>query len=305
MIKDNRGEKLNLRQLEFFVVLAQTEHMTQAAKKSNTSQPNISHAMTMLEQEIGVTLFEKKGRNIQLTRHGRIFYEYIAPALTEIEKGQRKIQEMVNPDSGEIQFGFIFTMGANLAPKLTQSFHQTGNHKIKFEFQQGNSNQIIQMLLADRIDIGICSKVSSDPELIYQILTQEEMVVVVPLEHPLANYDNISLAKTTQYPYVYYSKQSGLRPYLDRQIKNLKLDLDIICELEEDHSILGFVGQDYGIAIMPNIPSISSFPVKKLTITDIMDDRNIYLAVKKNNLEIPVLKKFYDFCLENTNKKWD
>lgn len=75
--------------------------------------------------------------------------------------------------------------------------------------------------------------------------------------------------------------------------------------MEEDHSILGFVGQNYGIAIMPNIPSIRSFPVKKIKITDELDDRNIYLAVKKNNLEIPVLKKFYDFCLENANKKWD
>lgn len=296
---------MNLRQLEFFVTLAQTEHMTQAAKDSNTSQPNISHSMTMLEQEIGVTLFEKKGRNIQLTRHGRIFYEYVAPALAEIEKGQRKLQEMVDPDSGEIQFGFIFTMGANLAPKLTQSFHQAGHPKINFEFQQGNSNQIIQMLLEDRIDIGVCSKVSNHPELIYQILTQEEMVVVVPENHPLADHNSVSLAQTIDYPYVYYSKQSGLRPYLDQQINNLDLDLKIVCELEEDHSILGFVGQDYGIAIMPNIPSIGSFPVKKLKITDTLEDRNIYLAVKKNNLEIPVLKKFYDFCLKNTNKRWD
>ena len=113
---------MNLRQLEFFVILAQTEHMTQAAKETNTSQPNISHAMTMLEQEIGVRLFEKKGRNIQLTRHGRIFYEYVAPALVEIEKGQRKLQEMVDPDSGEIQFGFIFTMGAKAIKKLILNF---------------------------------------------------------------------------------------------------------------------------------------------------------------------------------------
>lgn len=73
MIKDNRGEKLNLRQLEFFVVLAQTEHMTQAAKKSNTSQPNISHAMTMLEQEIGVTLFEKRDEISNLLVMGEFF----------------------------------------------------------------------------------------------------------------------------------------------------------------------------------------------------------------------------------------
>ena len=68
---------MNLRQLEFFILLAQSEHMTKAAELANTSQPNVSHAMTTLEQELGVALFEKKGRNIRLTRQGRIFYEYV------------------------------------------------------------------------------------------------------------------------------------------------------------------------------------------------------------------------------------
>lgn len=53
---------------------------------------------------------------------------------------------------------------------------------------------------------------------------------------------------------------------------------------------------------MPNIPSIASYPVKKIKIKDGLEDRNIYLAVKKNNLEIPVLKKFYDFCLKKISQ---
>ena len=62
---------MNLRQLEFFVALAKTEHMTQVAKELNTSQPNISHAINTLERELGVALFEKKGPNLSLTRYGR------------------------------------------------------------------------------------------------------------------------------------------------------------------------------------------------------------------------------------------
>lgn len=297
---------MNLRQLEFFVLLAESEHMTKAAELANTSQPNVSHSMTILEQELGIALFEKKGRNIRLTRHGKIFYEYVQPALQKIEQGQQRLQEIINPNSGEIEFGFIYTMGSTLVPRLTQTFQQKKeNEEIHFAFHQGNSNKIIQMLLEDTIDIGICSKISEDNDLIFQILTQEELVLVVPLNHPLAKRKTIQIEETLSYPYVYYGKQSGLRPYLDRQLKKLGVTLKIQCELEEDHSVLGFVGQEYGIAIMPNIPSINSFPVKKITITDILEDRNIYLAVKKNNLEIPVLKKFYDFCLENINEKWN
>ncbi|MDT2770200.1 LysR family transcriptional regulator [Enterococcus pseudoavium] len=294
---------MNLRQLEYFVLLAKSEHMTKAAKLANTSQPNVSHAMNVLEQELGVALFEKKGRNISLTRHGRIFYEYVQPALLELEKGQRRLQELINPTSGEIEFGFIYTMGSTLAPQLIQAFQQEEETSaIRFVFHQGNSNQIIRMLLEDTIDIGICSLISDDSNLAFQVLAQEELVLVVPEQHPLAQHDEIQLRETLMYPYVYYGKQSGLRPYLDRQLDNLGIELTVQCELEEDHSVLGFVGENYGIALMPNIPSIASYPVKKIKIKDGLEDRNIYLAVKKNNLEIPVLKKFYDFCLKKISQ---
>lgn len=294
---------MNLRQLEFFVLLAQSEHMTKAAELANTSQPNVSHAMTTLEQELGVALFEKKGRNIRLTRQGRVFYEYVQPALHKIEEGQQRIREIIDPFLGEIEFGFIYTMGSTLVPRLIQTFQQEKeNERIQFLFHQGNSNKIIKMLLEDTIDIGICSKISEDSDLVFQILTREKLVLVVPLNHPLAQKKSVKIEETLNYPYVYYGKQSGLRPYLDRQLKELDITLTIQCELEEDHSILGFVGEGYGIALMPDIPSIASYPVKKIEIRNRLEDRNVYLAVKKHNLEVPVIRKFYDFCLNRENK---
>ncbi|MGL9729829.1 LysR family transcriptional regulator [Enterococcus sp. DIV0756] len=294
---------MNLRQLEFFVLLAQSEHMTKAAELANTSQPNVSHAMTTLEQELGVALFEKKGRNIRLTRQGRVFYEYVQPALHKIEEGQQRIREIIDPFLGEIEFGFIYTMGSTLVPRLIQTFQQEKeNERIQFLFHQGNSNKIIKMLLEDTIDIGICSKISEDSDLVFQILTREKLVLVVPLNHPLAQKKSVKIEETLNYPYVYYGKQSGLRPYLDRQLKELDITLTIQCELEEDHSILGFVGEGYGIALMPDIPSIASYPVKKIEIRNRLEHRNVYLAVKKHNLEVPVIRKFYDFCLNPENK---
>jgi DNA-binding transcriptional LysR family regulator len=258
--------------------------------------------MTTLEQELGVALFEKKGRNIRLTRQGRIFYEYVQPALQKIDEGQQRLQEIIDPFFGEIEFGFIYTMGSTLVPKLIQTFQQKKeNKRIKFLFHQGNSNKIIKMLLDDTIDIGICSKISEDSDLIFQRLTREKLVLVVPLHHPLAKNKSVEIEETLTYPYVYYGKQSGLRPYLERQLKELDIALTVQCELEEDHSILGFVGEGYGIALMPDIPSITSYPVKKIEIKNHLEDRNVYLAVKKHNLEVPVIRKFYDFCL-NTDK---
>ncbi len=288
---------MNLRQLEFFLALAETEHMTKAAKQLQTSQPNVSHAMSTLEQELGVPLFKKNGRNISLTRYGRLFYSYISPSLKEIYKGQKILTDMANPVPGEIRFGFIYTVGSVIAPLITQQFISKHEHRnVHFDFHQGNSNRIVELLKEDLIDVGICSKVKNVPEIQFSVLAREEMVVVVPEDHPLASEEAIHLEKIIPYPVVYYRKQSGLRPYLDEMMLDLAIHPRIALELDEDHSVLGFVGHGFGLAIMPNIPSISSYPVKKIKILDRLPDRNLYLAIKRNHLHTAIVRDFWSFC---------
>lgn len=290
---------MNLRQLEFFRMLADTEHMTKTAAAMNTTQPNLSHAMSELEKELGVALFEKAGRNIRLTKYGRTFYEYVAQALGELDRGQQLLQEMVHPEFGHIDFGFIYTMGANIAPQLTREFQTLPkNQQISFSFHQGNSNQMLQMLKEEKIDIALSSKIENDGSIQFEGLLEQEMVLVVSKSHPLAKKQAIYLKELQEYPFVYFNQQSGLRAYIDELAASAGLDPTIVCEVEEDHTMLGFVGYDYGVAIMPDIPSISSYPVTKIRIKDARKPRHIYLAIRKNSFTSPVVQRFYDFCLE-------
>lgn len=292
---------MNLRQLEFFVALAKTQHMTQVAKELNTSQPNISHAITTLERELGVALFEKKGRNLSLTRYGHAFYDQVSPTLEALNAAQNKIIEMVDPNLGEIKVGFIYTLGAKIIPTKVRNFKQIPeNERIRFSFSQGNSHKIVELLLQNQIDLGFCSKVRVDSELQFDLFSREELVLVVPEAHPLAERETIDLHETTDFPYIYYHKNSGLRPFLDQVIQTFNLDLKIIYELEEDHSILGFVSAGFGIALMPEIVSISSYPVKKIKISNALPERKIYLVSKKHPTLPHVVQKFKDFCLRNS-----
>lgn len=293
---------MNLRQLEFFVAVAKTEHMTQVAKELNTSQPNISHAINNLERELGVALFEKKGRNLSLTRYGRAFYEQVAPSLQSLNMAQNKITEMVDPNLGEIKIGFIYTLGAQSIPSKVRDFKQMpDNERIRFLFSQGNSHKIIDMLQQNQIDLGFCSKVEADSDLQFDLFTKEELILVVPENHPLAIHEEIELDETTAFPYIYYHKNSGLRPILDEVIQKFSLDLQISYELEEDHSILGFVSAGFGIALMPDILSIASYPVKKIKIRNALPERNIYLVSKKQETLPLVVKKFKDYCLKKSD----
>lgn len=289
---------MNLRQLEFFRTLADTEHMTHAAKLLNTTQPNLSHSMSELEKELDAQLFEKKGRNIQLTKYGKFFYTYVSTALEELIKGERALRELVSPEKGLIDFGFIYTAGSLLAPLLMKEFSaQPENDQIRFNLFQGNSSDMTDLLLKEDVDLAITSKLNEDDQLNYEILTEQEIVLVVPLDHPLASYDNISLKETSNYPFVYFNKRSGLRPYLDQVLKAAAVTPQIICEVEEDHTMLGFVAHNYGIALIPKIPSISAYDVKAITVTDNLFPRYIYLATKKNHFLSPAALRFKEFII--------
>lgn len=292
---------MNFRHLEYFVKLAENEHMRLTAEQLNTSQPNLSHAISVLEKELGVELFEKKGRNIYLTRYGKIFYDYVSSGLYQLYSGKQMLQEIASPENGQIQLGFIYTMGSALTPKLAKDFLAIkNNEKIRFSFSQGNSSDILQLLKNDEIDIAICSKIDEDTDIHFDILTEQKIVVVVPNTHALSQKKAVTLNELAEYSFVYYNKQSGLRPYIDEILHTRDIQPTITCEVEEDHSMLGFVGCDYGISIMPDIPSISAYPVKKLLIADDIPARFIYLATKKNKKKTPAVQKFYDYCLEKS-----
>lgn len=289
---------VNLRQLEYFVTLADTEHMTQAASLLNTSQPNLSHSMSELEKELNAPLFEKTGRNIRLTKYGKFFYNYVANGLNEINKGQRELHNLISPDTGHIDFGFIYTMGATMSPFLTREFLKLpDNCDITFQFSQGNSLSVLQMLQRDEIDIALTSKIKTIENIRYEAIAEQKIVLVVNEQHALAKKDNVYLAEAANYPFVYFNKQSGLRPYIDELMKKLGITPQISCEVEEDHTMLGFVGFDFGVALMPDIPSIAAYPVKKLEILDQREPRLVYLATRSDAILSPVVQRFYDFCL--------
>ena len=126
---------MNLNHLSYFRVLAKLEHYTQAAEELSITQPSLSHAMSALEKDLGTYLFEKQGRNIKLTKYGKIYYEYVDKALSELERGEKKLKELTNVSTGTIELGYIYTLGPNFVPKLIKNFTNADENKnIKFLF---------------------------------------------------------------------------------------------------------------------------------------------------------------------------
>lgn len=291
---------MNYRHLQFFVELAHTEHMAKAAEALGISQPSLSYAIASLEKELGIPLFEKDGRNIKLTNYGKIYLEYVERSLNNLKQGSEYISELLDINTGHINLGFTFTMGQDLVPQLVHEFEKySSQNKITFSYKQDTTAHLIDLLLSDKLDLIFSSK-PQKAEILDQInyhhLVDQEMKVAVPVNHPLAQKDTVSLSELEPYPFILYSNKSGLRPRLDRILNRANFTPKVELEAVEDHTIIGFVHWGFGIAIVPNLPQLDNHYVKFLHLNEKLAVHPIYAITRANHFLTPSLSKFQDFA---------
>ena len=280
---------MNLSQLQYFKVLAQEEHYTRAAQMLSITQPSLSHAISQLEQELGTRLFEKKGRNVVLTRYGKMFLPYVEESLKVLNEGAQRIQEVNGSRHGIIHLAYIYTMGSEFAPKLVRKFLDAyPDYDIEFHFTVGTTGEIIDGLKDDKYDID------------FKKIANQKLVLAVPMDHPLSIKDSVDLRDTIEYPQIYFEKGSGLRPVIDQMFEEIGQFPKVAFEMEEDSSMAGLVAQGFGIAVMPDIPILRSLSVKTLDIYNPPYERAVYLATLKQRYLSPVAKAFIRFVIEET-----
>ena len=290
---------MNLNHLSYFRVLAKLEHYTQAAEELSITQPSLSHAMSALEKDLGTYLFEKQGRNIKLTKYGKIYYEYVDKALSELERGEKKLKELTNVSTGTIELGYIYTLGPNFVPKLIKNFTNADENKnIKFLFGQGTTQSLIKDLKEEKYDMVFCSLVDDEPDIEFIPIANEELVVIVSNEHPLAKNEFIDLSEVGNYPFIGFSEKSGIRSIIEELFKKVDIVPNTICEVEEDNAVAGLVEINYGIAVVPKISSLKYYNVKVLPIINPKHERFIYLATLKNRYLTPSVNLFKKYSIE-------
>ena len=295
---------MNLNYLRYFRVLAKMEHYTKAAEELAITQPSLSHAMSTLEKELGTYLFEKDGRNIKLTKYGKIYYEYVERALGELEEGEKRIKELIGIGTGSVELGYIFTLGPEFVPKLVNGFiNEEGNSKVKFTFGQGTTSCLLKDLKSEKYDIVFSSIAKDEEEIEFVPIMEEELVVIVDKDHDLASKSSVDLAEISEYPFIAFGNKSGIRQIIDGLFKAVDNKPNIICEVEENNAIAGLVEVKYGISIVPKITALKYFNVKILPISNPQHKRYIYMATLKNKYQSPTMKMFKNYVEEYCKKE--
>ncbi|MGL6200153.1 MAG: LysR family transcriptional regulator [Lachnospiraceae bacterium] len=290
---------MNLNQLHYFTTLAHMEHYTKAAELLEITQPSLSHAISALEKELGTYLFEKKGRNVVLTKYGKFFLQYAEKSLDILSAGVRKTKSLTCADSGVIDIGYIYSLGTKFIPCLLHEFLEANPEKdIQFNITAGNTTDILRGLKEEKFDVAFCSKKEDEKKITFTAVAEEELVVIVPMDHDLAGRKEIDLIETVSYPQIIFTKDSGLRPVIDQLFQSINVYPKVSYEIEENSSIAGMVAEGFGIAVLPNIPVLNQLNVDIIKIKEPEFKRYIYMANEKHKFLSPITELFIRFTKE-------
>lgn len=290
---------MNLTHLRYFTVLAHTQHYTRAAEQLCITQPSLSHAIAQLEAELNVPLFEKSGRNTTLTDFGRQFLCCCENILTTLDENVEALQRAARGE-GLIRLGLIRPLGIDYIPELSHAFLDAHpGMDIRFSFHTGNTESLLDGLNTHRYDLIFCSEPGHITSgLTSSVIMKQRLMLIVPNRHPLASCASIDLRQTLSYPYIYFSRGSGLRTLADVLFAQINASPRIAYEVEEDQVAAGLVAQNFGIAILPEANWLNAMNVASVPIHHPIQERKICMISQEHFYIPPVVQSFRQFVLQ-------
>lgn len=154
-------------------------------------------------------------------------------------------------------------------PQLLKKFENNQPTASKFSISTGTglSPDILNSLLAEEFDVAFCSKCRDDNLFEFTPISRQKMVLITPLNHPLANKAAVNLAETLPYPQITFALKSGLSHQLADLFNLCGGKPNSICAVEEDETIAGLVANDFGIAVVPMMDMLYNLPIRIIPIS--------------------------------------
>jgi LysR family transcriptional regulator, transcription activator of glutamate synthase operon len=235
---------------EWFLTLAELQHVTAAAEQLHVAQPTLTRMLARLERRLGVALFERRGRRLSLNTYGRIFYEHARRAQLELDSARRAIDDLTNPAVGEIRLGFLGSFGSTVMPRLIASFTKA-SPRVTFTLREGAAESIGELVESGLVDVGVVSPRPQTPTLAWRSLFRQRLGVAIPRGHRLMGAEAVSTTDLADEPFVAMQPGFGMRRLLDELCAAAQFQPRIVLESGNLTTTAGLVAAGLGISLLP------------------------------------------------------
>jgi DNA-binding transcriptional LysR family regulator len=289
---------MELRQLRYLVALAEERNFTRAAAREHIAQPALSQQIRRLEHEVGLALVERTTRRVALTDAGEVLVARARRVLAEIEAARTELESLSGVHTGHVQVGTMHTMGP-IDLSLPIGIFNNRHPRVEITVRDQSSEELAEMLRVDELDVAFLSvteRIESHGLGLHQLVS-EELVVVLPSEHPLSSRHRIRMAELAEERFITFRPGARLRELLVGAGQSAGFEPVVALESNETHLIRRLVARGLGVAVLPRSDAVG--PGAEVAVATLIEpalSRDITLAWRDGRRQTPAAAEFLALC---------
>ncbi|GAA1949830.1 LysR family transcriptional regulator [Kitasatospora viridis] len=241
---------MELRQLQYFVAVAEERNFTRAAARVHVAQPGVSAQIRRLERELGQELLDRSGRSVRLTEVGAAVLPYARAALAAVAGARQAVDELTGLLRGRVAIGAVTSHDVEL-PDLLADFHRD-HPAVEITLGVADSAELIEGLRGGRLDLAVVSIGPRTPDgLAVRVIEDQPVVAAVSHDHELAAHDVLPLAELRDQPLISLPEGTGLRALLADACAEVGMTPRIAFEASDPGTLAALAARGLGAAILP------------------------------------------------------
>ncbi len=287
---------MDIRQLRYLIALADERHFTRAAEREHIAQPALSQQIRRLEEEVGIALVERTTRRVAMTEAGELLVGRARRILSELDAAESELQGLRGIQAGHVSVGAMHTMGPVDVSLALAIFHER-HPGVELTVREQSSEELAEMLRDDVLDLAFLSVTEriESHGLGLQLLLSEELVVILPPAHPLAQHSGVRMAELAGEQFISYREGARLRELLNHAAREADFDPQVMLESNESRRIRRLVARGMGVAILPRSDTEGAgADVAVVDLTDPALTRDITLAWRQGRQHTPAVAEFIE-----------
>ena len=282
---------MELRQLEYFVAVAEEANFTRAAERVHISQSGISAQVRRLEEQLGVELIDRSGRVATLTPAGAAALEHARAVIAAAAAVRQAVDEVTGLLRGRLVVGMVTACTVRPLFDALSAFH-AAHPGVELSLLEDGSDRLIERVRSGEADLALIGAAAMPEGLEGFTVISERLVAAVPADHPLARRKRITLADVAAHPVVCMPAGTGIRTVFDRGCAARGARPDIALEASAPSAVADLAGRGLGVAILS--ASMVDDPLRGLEIADL--DAPALLALVWRDTETPALRELVRNC---------
>ncbi|MFJ5763438.1 selenium metabolism-associated LysR family transcriptional regulator [Neobacillus sp. NPDC093182] len=295
---------MDLHQLYVFTKVVEHKSFSKAAEDIFLSQSTVSSHIQALERNLNVNLFDRVGREIILTPSGERLYQWALKLLLLKDQAMLDLKEGATELRGMIRIGASSVPGQFMIPKMVKQFREQ-YPQATFHINQSSSKNVADKVLNGSVDFGLLGEKYENEKLCYIPLLKENLVLITSKQTDIVG--PVSIQDLLSYPFIMRNSDSGTNSLIEKFLKKNKISKDqmnIVAYTENGQSLIQFVLQNIGIAIISEMAAREYYDRNLLMIHEIKDfndERYFYLVYNQNKTQSMLSKLFIESAQELIN----